>query len=762
MVVIPRLINLQPIRDKILADVSQAVGGEVTCQTVELAFRPLPCVLVREGSLSVPEKLSGNMKCLRVYPKILPLLVGDVKVSSLRVEGPALTIRLLERKKEDQEKTKPLSAEIIEQRMASLLDSVASKAPGLVVLVKNGSLNLFQGSQPVLSLEIIHGRIALPSRKIKIDIACQSNLWESLSLKGRWDLSHSERSEKFVMGQTSPLVSLEVEGKGVNVHSTRETAITLAGEMRIIENIFRVLKGGKVPRITFKVQGNRIADLKKKENFVIAGSMMDGRLSIPKVDLDLEEVTGEVLISKGILQGSNLEARWQNALGHRGKLNLGLTGKNAPFHLDIELEADLAQLPAFLEQRIRKGSFVEEIRRIEALEGRGTGRLILGESLRSIKTRVDVSEFKLSAKYQRVPYALEIVGGRFSYDETGIDVENLSGEVGDSSFSELSAALAWGEEPYFKLEAASSKVVLEEIYPWLVSFEAIGTRLKNLGSVKGLVELSTPSLKGPLLRPDSWHFDTKGEVKHLAIETSRFPGPIEVARGRFHAIEDGTEQELSFADAQVRMLDGSLEGSGVLKDYLAGLNGADLSLEGNMHSEFIQWLSGIIRIPPALKPRSPLKISHGHLVWDRDATTSFAGDLVVQEGPKVTIDILKDDKELNIRNMLIQDQDTNAGLKFDVTRKALNLEFSGHLTKATLGRLFEEKQVAQGWVEGDIRIHILTDDPMKSKAQGSLEGGDLFLPLNVKAPLEIDSISFGKTTAWQPKETWFFRLMDCN
>ena len=72
ILVAPRLVNLEPVKEKLLAQASKAVGGKVECQRVELSFLPLPHVVIRNGSLSIPGTVSGNLKSLTVYPEIYP------------------------------------------------------------------------------------------------------------------------------------------------------------------------------------------------------------------------------------------------------------------------------------------------------------------------------------------------------------------------------------------------------------------------------------------------------------------------------------------------------------------------------------------------------------------------------------------------------------------------------------------------------------------------------------------------------------------
>lgn len=520
VLVLPRLIDLTPVKENILADISRTVGGEVKCQRVDLSFFPRPRVVVHQLILSVPEKLTGNVESVTVYPEILPLLMVKVRLAMLQVEAPTLTINLTERKVKNKvknkERPKASSTATIEQKMAPVLALLASKAPDLVVEVENGRLSLSQEKQSVLAFKDIHARISLSPKGIKIDTACESNLWESISLKAWLDLRILEGNSALAADESPPLVSLDLEGKEVDVHSTRDAALVLAGDIATIRDVFDIVKGGKMPLITVNAKGNRITDLGEMENIVIAGSLLDGQVFVPGAKLDLEEVNGEVVISKGILEGRNIEARLGNSLVRNGTLKLGL----------------------------------------------------------------------------------------------------------------------------------------------------------------------------------------------------------------------------------------------------ADLNSMDISLEGDMGSEAVQWISGLILMPPALKVRSPLSISRGHLTWHRGAKTSFAGDIVVQDGPKVFINVIDDPEELVIKDLVIQDKESHAHLKLNVKKKAFDLEFSGHVTETTMHNLFENDYLSQGWIKGDFRAHILMDQPTESTAQGILTGRDLIFPWKLGVPLKIESVSLDATKNNVKVEPAVFILAD--
>lgn len=71
--------------------------------------------------------------------------------------------------------------------MGSLLALMASKVPGLVVLVEKGRLDITEANRSVFWFQDIEARIGLPPDRLRIEITCKSNLWERLSLNGSLD-----------------------------------------------------------------------------------------------------------------------------------------------------------------------------------------------------------------------------------------------------------------------------------------------------------------------------------------------------------------------------------------------------------------------------------------------------------------------------------------------------------------------------------------------------------------------------------------------
>jgi len=839
LLLLPRLINVELLREKIQANISKTAGASVNFQALELDFFPRPYGVMHQASLSIPKKAEGTLESLKVYPKILPLLIGKLRVAELQVNAPDFKIKVPEGVQNKSQGQKVFSWEVMKEKAASSLALATRKASGLVVIVENGRLGLLDRKESVFQFEDIHARIGLPLGKVRVDVTCASNLWDKISFHGRLDvdgfkadgeidLSHfrphvlpahlfppkaprvrdsqvnlnltfetegfkvleakvqgsiphlafhngNQRlvirgknlkgafyidadqttvslselnlddpqcniNGKLVWDWAVPKINLDLEGKNADVSSTRKAALALAGKVSAIRKLCDVLRGGRVPLITFSTYGSTWRNLGKVESITIKGNMLAGEITVPACDLNLKDVKGKVVIAKGTLEAKNLEGRLGKSRASKGTLKLGLEGlkeKNVPFHLDIGLEADLTQLPPILKRLVKNEPFVQQVNLVDNLKGNATGRLVLGDTLSSIKTRVHISKFDLVAKYRPMPYLLEIKQGQLFHDGNEIDLKNLTGKLGKSSFSEFSARLDLGKDPHLEAKSGKSSLVLDEIYPWLMSYERLSGKLKDLKSVTGTVASSTLSLKGPLLKPKRWKFQVAGAVKDLAVHTPLFPKPLRVTQGRFEA----APEKLSVTDAQTDALGTSLNLSGFVEGYQEGVHKTEATFSGTMQPEGTEWISDIIHLPRELYIRSPLSISQGRLTWKKGGGTSFSGNLAVANGPEISMDVIQDSEGLTVKDLLIQDEKSDASITFHLKKKEFGFRFSGNLRKSTMDQCLIQNQCLEGWIKGDFQTRISIDQPGRSVASGSVKAEKIILPWILKVPTRIENLS---------------------
>ncbi len=759
----PKLMNAEALKGQLQAALLEKTGGHIDYQRTELSYFPLPKLEIHQVSLSIPDTVAGSIKSLEIYPDLFALFRGELRLTELEIEGPDLSLTLPEKAEKEEEKPDRFSGADLHRVVATILAPLSLHSPEMSLEIRDGTLVLSEKGKPVISarnlnldvdfsadsstllradvqgavpeLTLFRGeeKVVIAGDKLKGTIrGDQEKITASIA---ELTLTQPELdvTGTFSADRTGPDFFLEIQGRNVNVESTREAALALFGHMRTTQAIFDIVRGGTVPQISFQTQGHTPSELGDLDNIRISGRMQNGKIFVPAVDLHLEETNGEVVIAGGILEGKDLSARLEKSRGEMGELKIGLQGGDAPFHLDLMIDADLAQLLPILERVVNNRAFVGELKRISKLRGRGRGTLVLGERLKFVEAKVDVEELQLSADYQRIPFPVDIQQGIFSFSETRVGIKNLAGKVGRSTFTDLSYNLHWRNELSLAITSGRFDLVLDELYPWISSFTALRKSLKEVKEAKGRLELSSLSLKGLVGKPEQWQFEAAGRVKEVDLNTSLVPEALHLAGGSFQV----KPKNLSFRNVQGKALDSALDLSGILR----GVDSGVVSLSGNIGPKATEWLRNYLELAPIWAVQAPLALSRSELKWKPGSALSVKGDIAFPKGPRVSADLSYRPEVLSINRLSVQDGESDATLSLRSRNNGLDLQFSGSLHHQTVNDMFVSQKLSSGWLSGDIQASILPDLPEQSTAQGALQGGNILIPLKTEEPVHIESIA---------------------
>ncbi|HXX57749.1 MAG TPA: AsmA family protein, partial [Thermodesulfovibrionales bacterium] len=592
---VPKLIDLESIREKIKADISQKISGEVGFEKMEVSFFPRPLIVISNATFSFPGTAEGTIASLRMFLRLRPLFSGEVRIAGVQLVSPRVSITVSERERE-REKTASLSAREVEEKVSALLKSLATTLPETRIVVEQGSVKISDARSSLVLFEDIAGQLTFSPGEASVALTCSSDISRSISIGIRLDprnlkgigtvkftglkpqhiihhlfpdtvkflgdsegnfilslrmlgsgemeaevqgsiphltlLNRGERvlvrgidmsgafaaigerteitlnelkveyprltlSCELIRDKTARTVSLELSGKGVDVPSLRTVALSLAGGVPLVRDIFGYVRGGRLSFITVRSHGASLEDLGSTESISITGVIERGEIFVPGPKLDFKEVNGDCIISQGILEGKKVEGILGKSEVRDGKLRVGLRGSDAPLHIDAAVKADLAEASNILRRLVKDESFVKEIDLVRSVSGEARGRVILGESTAVIKPRIDLSEVSFAAEYERLPFPVLIKGGQFSYDETRVGARKLAGALGKSSFADLTGELRFGNDPHLEATSGTVKIDPDEVYPWLASFEGLKSSLKEVRSVRGLIKLDTLAVRGP-------------------------------------------------------------------------------------------------------------------------------------------------------------------------------------------------------------------------------------------------------------------------
>lgn len=589
-----------------------------------------------------------------------------------------------------------------------------------------------QGSIPELIIPAKKGGpVALSCNRFKGDFKVTGNLIHVTVDKLSMAHPQAELSGHFDWNKEEPQALLEIDGSIKDVASAREASLALVGRFKTTQRLFDIIRDGTVPHISFKAMAESPKNFKKTENIILKGGMKSGKIITPGSKLELEDVSGDVVLSKGILQGMNIRARLGNSYGREGNFSIGMIGPNASLFVETRVDADLSQLPPILARLIHNDAFCHEMDMLKNITGSATGKLVLTGQRNAVKPRVEVDDFTVRLDYLRTPFSIHLKSGKFLYDNKHINLSGISGSMGQSSISNLTATFHWRDIPMFNTTADGIILVADEIYPLVTASPDLPYASSSVDAVHGEILLSRTEIKGPLFHPDQWQFALSGKTENLEIKTRHLPDTAVHVQGLLKA----THERLAFSSAVFSYDDTELDGSCEVIDYLHTIKKITADLNGKINPRILHSVLSKINLPLNIPTNAPWRITHGKITWSSWDKTRFEGSFTVPNGPDIFLDFCRTEKELFIKQIHVKDDDSDATIAVHQKGGKYDIRFNGRLSPVSLEHFFNRPPL----VVGDFQLDIDPRLPGNAVFSGQAEIYNLNLSQYVNFPVIIDS-----------------------
>lgn len=590
------------------------------------------------------------------------------------------------------------------------------------LLLRNGTNGV-----PVKNIRL-KTQLAYSADGLRVDLEDMQAEQPPLSLRGQATINPK-----------TPLFEIELTGRHLTIGPLRKAAMILAGGDETVAGIFDVLRDGKVPWIRYNTRGSRAEDMGVFRNMRIKGTVENGRLFIPGAELDLTNVHGSADIAEGILEGTNLRAAYGQTRGSDGRLWLDLDqDDDVPFFLEIDVDADLAPLPSLLQQWVDDRTFMEEMGRIRDVDGRAEGVLVIDGRKSALDVTVDVSHCRFDATYERLPSRLSVTEGMVQYTNDRIQVIQMNGNLDTTHITGLTANVAFGDTALIRVDNAAARIDINQIGPWLTSYDMLKGLPFALHSEDGWLKLSRLEMEGPLMNPAQWAFTTQGTVSRLEIISPDLPGPAEIESARFTASAD----KLDIAEARLLMADADLafnETHFLFKDSKPVA--AAMTVNGTLGPVSEKWASDRIDLGSPWRLKAPVALADTALTWALDGEKTFLGEITTGGGTKLSLDMKMAGTKLQHQALVVDDQDSHAELQVSFEPDHLDIDFSGRVHSATIKRMMQENRYAKGRMEGRFKARIYPTYPGRSSVSGALQAYNIRQPLRMAHTLDIAELS---------------------
>lgn len=186
----PWLINTRAIEQQVRDVISERTGQSVTYDRLAISFFPRPHLTVDAFRLSLPGTAAATIETLKVYPEILPLFTGSIRLAKISMDRPEITIDLAALSRTSAKRPKPTRTTERPADMTAALAELRSFAPNLLWTLDRGKLVLLRPSGEAVILEDVRGRFHLLPKGLALAIGGDLHGWGRLSADGRLEVEN--------------------------------------------------------------------------------------------------------------------------------------------------------------------------------------------------------------------------------------------------------------------------------------------------------------------------------------------------------------------------------------------------------------------------------------------------------------------------------------------------------------------------------------------------------------------------------------------
>ena len=539
----------------------------------------------------------------------------------------------------------------------------------------------------------------------------------------------------------APVWQIDLKGEDLDLTGIREAVLAMWGENEIAKKVGEIVQGGTAGKAAYSFKGTA-ADFEYVRNMHVSVEAIDATVKIPEGELVLTKTKGRMRIENGLLTVDADEAQMGNSRGMNGRLVLGLPDDDFTFKLDVDLDADLAELPDVLKRLVEHRLFQEELAKFSGVSGRATGHLHLGDHLKDFKVAVEVAAMQGKGRYAPLAWDFTVEGGGMTIAPPLMRWRNVRGAYGPHVVEKTAGQVRWPDDVFLEVSQLDGVLAAKELGKEDLSYfkEISGELRENITRADGRIELRNTTISGKASEPKQWKADTDFLVKNLAVETPAFPEPIRIKQGKGHF----SNKAITVSEATGSVFGDSFTlGASLSHQAFAALRGK-ISLQGKIGQGLGQWLRERHFVEPALFPHLPLQVES--LQIDLQEGKTYAKGLIRPEKalfsrpPKadISLEFTKNDLLKMAARVYGGKEDATITLDFlDHAKETFLFSWKGELSKETVDQLLERKNLLQGKIAGDFQLYLPLD-PNKVAFSGQLAATNLRWFLDEEAGRFID------------------------
>ncbi|NTV13377.1 MAG: AsmA family protein [Desulfobulbaceae bacterium] len=510
--------------------------------------------------------------------------------------------------------------------------------------------------------------------------------------------------------QTTPVKTwlIDLNGRDLDLTGIRQRIIDLFGDHHVTQLVCDIVRGGAANSASYYFRGG-VADFEYLEKMTIKVDVDRSEIHPPGTQLDLREVGGPIEISKGYLSGQGLHAKLGNSTGNNCALYLDLLERKNEFKLDLDIQADLLDLPKVLLEEVKHPRFQEEVRHFKQCRGQAQGHLTIGNSLLDPQVTVLVNSMEGTGEYDRVSWPFKIKSGTLAVFPDRVTWRDLKGSWGTQQIQNTSGQVEWHGPIEITGAALSASLDLAPLLKEVIRYPAVAEQLHPaLTSAEGTLGLQQGEFSGLLDTPESWRYGG-----HLTSNGSRWNSPLLPQPFLAEELRATINQEkVDLGESRFRFLDQPLSIEGNFHHQRFAEWRGRVSFTGTVKEKLAEWIKGKNWIPSEYFPLIPCTLDRLRIDWDKESTAitgAVRAGTGTAEAPEIRLNLLDTSEFFTVKELVIAAPPDHGKLQLQYPKKSpahLSLGWQGFVEADSISKLLATNIIHGRRLEGDFTLQL--------------------------------------------------------
>ena len=518
-----------------------------------------------------------------------------------------------------------------------------------------------------------------------------------------------EIEEYYTADLEEPSYHLDLKSRNINLNEVRTKLLALLGDTSITSTICDIVRGGRATSASYTFNAP-LSGFSHIESMAIKVDVASADIHVPAVNLDLKQASGPIQIIDGDLSGKGLSTWLGNSFGSNGSFLLGLGSHKWAFNLDVDIDADVSELPGTLHDLIDADVFKKEIVQF-AGAGRTKAHLLIGDDLRDFSVLVNINNTTdAGIYYDRIPWPIKLEKGSIYVIDSKAVWKNISAVVGPHTIQEVSGETSWEDDAVpTEIKSLSASINTDSLHQELLKYPQLADIINShLQSATGVLDIKQGVVKGPFFDPRNWDYQFNTEFRDVVFSTPHLPGPVQLTTGSA-LIQPGAIQ---LEEMDTTFLNSPLSLTTVLNQQQNKNWQGSLTVNGPLTIAQTNWLRAKRWLPEQLLPTTPSNLDNFDLTWgEHTHTAKGTVSNTTLSGTPARADFAFHSDTAGLQNLVIELENENERGQLSILKPSTpslpaKISWKGLVSQQTLSAIFDKQHTYSGQLSGDFMITL--------------------------------------------------------